>query len=228
MIHPKYEHWTFAAFWIEPWQKADIIAVWSGLFSAAAIVVALGLALWEHRRSQVLERARRLEFRATVTEIVATALEELCLCRRAAADEEYKWFPFAAGWNRKALDAREALSALVGAAPPDAALVMLMMRAIRSLKGVDLAVGGVGREKVVEAFDKLIERLEVDVVMLSRKLPDDPPLSTDTFVPDGRSLRLLVALQSSVGKPDTDRAWALYRSEAEIIRRANQAKEQVR
>jgi hypothetical protein len=75
------QHWTLASFWSEPWTRSDIISAWSAAITVSAILVALGLAVWEHRRVVRTERQNRRRFVEEMTRLLRQAVDacEQCL-----------------------------------------------------------------------------------------------------------------------------------------------------
>lgn len=75
------QQWTLSAFWTEPWTRSEIISAWSAGVTICAILVALSLALWEHRRAARAERQNRRRFVEEMTKLLrgAVAACEQCL-----------------------------------------------------------------------------------------------------------------------------------------------------
>lgn len=77
--------WTLQAFWTTPWTKSDIISAWSSGVTICAILVALGLAVWEHRRAIHAERQNKRRFVEEVTKLVRQAIAACDQCLEALA-----------------------------------------------------------------------------------------------------------------------------------------------
>jgi hypothetical protein len=75
------QQWTLSAFWNSPWTKSDIIAAWSSAITLCAILAALSLAVWEHRRTVRAERQNRRRFVEEMAKLVRGAIGacEQCL-----------------------------------------------------------------------------------------------------------------------------------------------------
>jgi hypothetical protein len=78
--------WTLSAFWSSPWTKSDIIAAWSSGVTICAILVALGLAVWEHRRAVRAELHNKRRFVEEVVKLVRGAIAACDQCLEALAD----------------------------------------------------------------------------------------------------------------------------------------------
>jgi hypothetical protein len=73
--------WTLSAFWTAPWTRSEIISAWSSGITLCAILVALSIAVWEHRRAVRTERDNRRRFVEEVTKLLRAAVGacEQCL-----------------------------------------------------------------------------------------------------------------------------------------------------
>ena len=132
-----------------PANLADWVAT---AFNAAAILAAFGIAIAEHRRAVNSDARRINEFITTVSDLV-NALEDSAAAAIAAADE-HEAIPVEPGrpkragdsalyrtWITKAVETRDSVAALRGAAPSDAMIVLALTRIIHSLSNVqDLTI----------------------------------------------------------------------------------------
>jgi hypothetical protein len=79
------QQWTFSAFWSTPWTKSDLIAAWSAAVTLCAILTALGLAVWEHRRAVRAERQNKRRFVEEVAKLARGAIAACDQCLEALA-----------------------------------------------------------------------------------------------------------------------------------------------
>jgi len=68
------QQWTLSAFWTAPWTKSDIILAWAAGVMLCAVLVALGLAAWEHRRAARAERQNKQRFVEELTKLLRGAV----------------------------------------------------------------------------------------------------------------------------------------------------------
>jgi hypothetical protein len=80
------QQWTLSAFWNSPWTKSDIIGAWYSGVTLCAILVALGLAVWEHRRAVRLELHNKRRFVEELAKLVRGAITACDQCLVALAD----------------------------------------------------------------------------------------------------------------------------------------------
>jgi len=66
--------WTLSAFWTTPWTKSDIIAAWQAGVTISAVLIALGLAVWEHKRAAMTERQNKRRFVEEVVKLVRAGI----------------------------------------------------------------------------------------------------------------------------------------------------------
>jgi hypothetical protein len=79
------QQWTLTAFWTTPWTKSEIISAWSAAVTICAILVALGLAVWEHKRAARAERQNKQRFVEEVVKLVRGAITACDQCLEALA-----------------------------------------------------------------------------------------------------------------------------------------------
>jgi hypothetical protein len=79
------QQWTLSAFWNSPWTKSDIILAWSASVTVCAILVALGLAVWEHKRAARAERQNKRRFVEEVAKLVRAGIGACDECLAALA-----------------------------------------------------------------------------------------------------------------------------------------------
>ena len=79
------QQWTLSAFWTTPWTKSDIIEAWSAGVTICAILTALGLAVWEHKRSAMVERQNKRRFVEEVAKLMRQAIAACDQCLEALA-----------------------------------------------------------------------------------------------------------------------------------------------
>src|SRR5215470_16464770 len=79
------QQWTLSAFWNSPWTKSDIILAWSAGVIVCAILVALGLAVWEHRRAARAERQNKRRFVEEVAKLVRAGIGACDQCLETLA-----------------------------------------------------------------------------------------------------------------------------------------------
>jgi hypothetical protein len=79
------QQWTLTAFWNSPWTKSDIIAAWSSGVTICAILVALGLAVWEHKRAARAERQNKRRFVEEAAKLLRGAITACDQCLEALA-----------------------------------------------------------------------------------------------------------------------------------------------
>jgi hypothetical protein len=79
------QQWTLVAFWTSPWTKSEIISAWSAAVTIGAILVALGLAVWEHKRAARVERQNKQRFVEEVAKLVRGAIAACDQCLEALA-----------------------------------------------------------------------------------------------------------------------------------------------
>jgi len=80
------QQWTLLSFWTDPWTKSDIIMAWSAVITLCAILVALGLAVWEHKRAAMAERQNKRRFVEEVAKLVRGAITACDQCLEALAN----------------------------------------------------------------------------------------------------------------------------------------------
>jgi hypothetical protein len=79
------QQWTLSAFWNSPWTKSDIISAWSATVTLCAILAALGLAVWEHKRAARAEQQNKRRFVEEVAKLMRGAIAACDQCLEVLA-----------------------------------------------------------------------------------------------------------------------------------------------
>jgi hypothetical protein len=82
------QQWTLQAFWTSPWTKSDIILAFSSGVTICAILVALSLAVWEHKRADLADRQNKRRFVEEVVKLMRGAITACDQCLEALANPQ--------------------------------------------------------------------------------------------------------------------------------------------
>ncbi len=132
-------HWTFTAFWTDPWTKSDIIAAWSAAISVSAILAALALAVWEHRRASRADARRRRDFIDAAVAVLDEAISQAQAFEDACLSQSDQAAAIGILSNITLERAKSSLSALRPVAPPDGPLALALTGAVEALVPTALA-----------------------------------------------------------------------------------------
>jgi len=80
--------WTLSAFWTAPWTRSEVISAVSSAITLCAILVALSVAVWEHRRAVRTEQANRRRFVEEVAKLLRAAVGACEQCLETLAGPE--------------------------------------------------------------------------------------------------------------------------------------------
>jgi hypothetical protein len=119
------QQWTLWDFWNSPWTKSDIIFAWSAVITLCAILAALGLAVWEHKRAALTERHNRRRFVEEVARLVRGAIAACDQCLEALAGPQSPGDPEAvAACNSLLTTLGDSMDVLRPLAPADGRLTV--------------------------------------------------------------------------------------------------------
>ncbi|MGZ3273341.1 MAG: hypothetical protein ACXU82_07785 [Caulobacteraceae bacterium] len=158
-------HWTLSAFWNEPWTRSEIISAWSAAVTTVAILVALGLALWEHRRAARVELQNRHRFVEEMARLLRQAVSACEQCLETLAQSHPGGPDALALCNTLLVTFGDSLDVLRPLAPADGRLTVATTQTRQLLEPISEAA--IRLQSAREAVDLRAQRMRV---MLNRLL----------------------------------------------------------
>ena len=158
--------WTLSSFWNTPWTKSDLIAAWSSGVTLCAILVALGLAVWEHRRAVRVERQNKRRFVEEMAKLLRQAVGACEQCLEALAQPQPPAGPDALAFCNTLLTTfGDSLDVLRPLAPADGRLTVATTQARQLLEPI--SDGALRLQPARETVELRVQRMRA---MLNRLL----------------------------------------------------------